>query len=84
MQNLIKVNDNAYEIIRTIKVSRVGEDSDRVKAWVDFHHCDRAFKKDEHYYFVRDIIDAEIINTESEIINVKLEVTENETIETAE
>ena len=59
MKNLININNKLYEVIRVIKVSRIGEESDKVKVWVDFHFCDRAFKKDDHYYLVKDVIDVE-------------------------
>lgn len=68
MHNVIKVNDELYEIVRVLKVSTVGEDPEKVKAWVDFYLCDRAFKKEERYYLVKDIL------------NVEFEVIENEEV----
>lgn len=59
--NIINTGDALFEIYRVFKESRFeGIDSELIKEFCDEIYCDKVFKKDGHYIFVREIKNAEI------------------------
>mgnify|MGYP001083166241 CR=1 FL=1 len=81
MSQIIAVGENIYEVFRIIKSRTVKGDPELVKAWAEFHRCDRAFKHGEDLYFlVKDIDDAQIIEdtqiTENTLQNEEVSTTE--------
>ena len=64
---IVGFNEKLYQLVRTIKVSQVGNNMEGLKAWRDFLHCDHVLKHNELYLMVRfvDDIEWEEINEES-------------------
>lgn len=64
---IVEFNEKLYQLVRTIKVSQVGNNMEGLKAWRDFLHCDHVLKHNELYLMVRfvDDIEWEEINEES-------------------
>jgi len=62
---VIEVGDKIYEVYRTLPEAQVKRVDDGVNILKKYWHCDRAFKNNGQYYFVRDIddIDYEQITT---------------------
>lgn len=58
-KEVIEVGDKIYEVYRTMPEENVKRVSDGVNILKRLWHCDRAFKNNGKYYFVRDIIDIE-------------------------
>lgn len=63
---IIEVEGKLYEVIRTISVEQVRDRIDMLKAWQQYNHCDRIFRKENRYYLVRDIDDVEFEYVENE------------------
>lgn len=57
--DIIEVRDKIYQVYRTIPEDNVRRVSNGVDILKQLWHCDRAFKNNGKYYFVRDIIDIE-------------------------
>ena len=57
--DIIEVGDKIYRVYRIIPEDNVRRVSNGVDILKQLWHCDRAFKNNEKYYFVRDIIDIE-------------------------
>ena len=57
MNKVIEVHGKLYEVYRTIPEEQVRRVEDGVEILKTYWHCDRAFKNNGQYYFVRDIID---------------------------
>lgn len=62
MTQLVRFNDTWYQLVRTIKVSQVGDKMDALKAWRDMIHCDHVLRNGDHYLMVRFVEDAKIIS----------------------
>ena len=64
-KEVIESNDKLYEIYRVLPEEFVTKRSDGVDILKKLWNCDRAFKNQGKYYFVRDIIDVtyETINS---------------------
>jgi len=62
---VIEVGGKIYEVYRTLPEAQVKRVVDGVDILKKYWHCDRAFKNNGQYYFVRDIddIDYEQITT---------------------
>lgn len=62
---VIEVGGKIYEVYRTLPEAQVTRVEDGVNILKKYWHCDRAFKNNGQYYFVRDIddIDYEQITT---------------------
>ena len=58
-KQVIQVQGKLYEVYRTMPEERVRRVEDGVDILKRYWHCDRAFKNNGQYYFVRDIIDIE-------------------------
>lgn len=58
-KQVIQVQGKLYEVYRTMPEERVRRVEDGVEILKRYWHCDRAFKNNGQYYFVRDIIDIE-------------------------
>jgi len=58
-KEVIEANNKLYEIYRVLPEEFVKKRPDGVDILKRLWHCDRAFKNQGKYYFVRDIIDVE-------------------------
>ena len=56
---VIETQGKLYEVYRVIDEDNVKRVKDGVSTLKEYWHCDRAFKNNGKYYFVRDIIDIE-------------------------
>jgi hypothetical protein len=54
---VIEVGGKIYEVYRTLPEAQVTRVEDGVNILKKYWHCDRAFKNNAQYYFVRDIDD---------------------------
>lgn len=61
MTKLVKFNDTWYQLVRTIKVSQVGDKMDALREWRDYLHCDHVLRNGEQYLMVRFVEEAKII-----------------------
>ena len=61
MTKLVKFNDTWYQLVRSVKVSQVGENMDGLKAWRDYLNCDHVLRNGDHYLMVRFVEEAKII-----------------------
>ena len=61
MVKLINLDGEYYQLVRQIKVERVGNNMEGLKAWRDMLHCDHVLKYQGLYLMVRRVLDAEII-----------------------
>ena len=62
MTKLVQFNGIWYQLVRTIKVSQVGDNMDGLKAWRDILGCDHVLRNGEQYLMVRYVEDAKIIS----------------------
>jgi hypothetical protein len=62
MTKLVQFNGTWYQLVRTIKVSQVGDNMDGLKAWRDILGCDHVLRNGEQYLMVRYVEDAKIIS----------------------
>ena len=62
MTQLVKFNDTWYQLVRTIKVSQVGDNMEGLKAWRDYLLCDHVLRNGEQYLLVRFVDEAKIVS----------------------
>lgn len=62
MDKVIEVQGKLYIVYRIISEAQVRRVDDGVDVLKTYWHCDRAFKNNGQYYFVRDIDDIEFEN----------------------
>ena len=62
MDKVIEVQGKLYTVYRTISEAQVKRVENGVDILKTYWHCDRAFKNNGVYYFVRDIDDIEFEN----------------------
>lgn len=61
-QEFINSGDSLYLVHRKIKVSTLEKlNNDQINELNDFYNCDKVFKKDDNYLFVRSVEEATII-----------------------
>jgi hypothetical protein len=58
-KQVIEVQGKLYQVYRTISEEQVLKVSDGVELLKQYWHCDRAFKNQGKYYFVKDIIEVD-------------------------
>lgn len=56
-RQVISIKGKLYEVYRTISVDQVSRVDNGVELLKQFWYCDRAFKNQDKYYFVKDIDD---------------------------
>ena len=61
MTKLVKFNDTWYQLVRSVKVSQVGDNMDGLKAWRDYLNCDHVLRNGDHYLMVRFVEEAKIV-----------------------
>lgn len=62
MDKVIEVQGKLYIVYRIISEAQIKRVEDGVNILKTYWHCDRAFKNNGQYYFVRDIDDIEFEN----------------------
>lgn len=61
-QEFINSGDSMYLVHRKIKVSTLEKlDNDQVNELKDFYNCDKVFKNDGYYLFVRQVEEAILV-----------------------
>jgi len=62
MTKLVQFNGTWYQLVRTIKVSQVGDNMEGLRAWRDMINCDHVLRNGEQYLMVRFVEEAKIIS----------------------
>lgn len=57
--DILEIQGKLFKVYRIVPESIVNKDKDGVTLLKTLWHCDRAFKHNNQYYFVRDIDDIE-------------------------
>ncbi len=61
-QEFINSGDSLYLVHRRIKVSTLEKlNNDQINELKEFYNCDKVFKKDDNYLFVRSVEEAIIV-----------------------